>query len=317
MPDAIIVVDAEGRLLMANGVAEQSFGPPGRPGEPLSAGLRAIFPVAQALAGEHAVREVRVGLRVLSAEAWPLRDAGGCLRGAVCQAYDADETRRQQGWIRLAAGAAHQIRNPLTSVRGLIQLLAERGAGQAEYFEILLREIDQIDRITRNLLLMARPYRLERATVDVEPVVGSVMALYQAELERSGIACEIDCESRLRANLDPVLLRHLLLNLVSNAVDAMRDGGRLRVAVRRLEAGRLQLEVADTGRGVAKEVMDRLFEPFFTTKEAGTGLGLALCRMIAEAHGGEIRVASQPGEGTRVTVTLHAPAPEADGPDLG
>jgi len=317
MPDAVIVVDARGRLLSANRAAEKFFGPPGRPGEPLSPELQAILPVAQALAGEHVAQEVRVGPKRLSVEAWPLRGARGDLLGAFFQAYEAGEDRRQQTLIRLAAGAGHQIRNPLTAVRGLIQLLAERGGGQATHFEILLREIDQIDRITRDLLLMAAPHRMERSVVQPAAVLNSVIDLYRAEFERRCIACETQCESGLRASLDPALLRHLLLNLVSNAVDAMPRGGRLSVAVHRLEGGWLWLEVADTGTGAAPQDLERLFEPFFTTKEAGTGLGLPLCRIIAEAHGGEIRVESKPGEGTRVTVTLHAPAPEADGPDLG
>lgn len=316
---AIIVVDSNGNLTLANSAAHELFGSLDRKGAPLPPELQAVFPVEQAMAGE-SQGEFDASWRsvVLAVQVTPLRDEAGTLQGAVCQARDVTQVRQMEerthrlekmaAIAELAAGAAHEIRNPLTSIRGFMQLLQAQGReGQGEYFQIILNEIDRIDSIIRELLLLARPSRVQRTHTDLVGVVDEVLFLHQAELERQSIVVDQLVDPGGSGLLDPKMFRQLLLNLIINAVQAMPFGGRLSIAITRVDADQIILRVADTGVGVAPENMKRLFDPFFTTKEAGTGLGLAICHGIVQGHGGNIAVESKVGVGTVFTVTLQAP----------
>ncbi|MFZ5816028.1 MAG: ATP-binding protein [Bacillota bacterium] len=315
---AIIVVDPEGNLTLANAAAHDLFGLLDRRGAPLPPELQEVFPIRRALAGEstgdydHPWRSL-----ILSCQVDPLLDRSGTLLGVVCQARDVTQVRQMEersnrleklaAIAELAAGAAHEIRNPLTSIRGFMQLLQAQGReGQAEYFQIMLNEIDRIDAIIRDLLLLARPARVKRIPTDLGAVVDEVLLLHQSQLERRSIAVDRLIEPGGPALLDPKMFRQLLLNLIINAVQAMPFGGRLTIVITRLDPETLVLQVADTGVGIAPENLKRLFDPFFTTKEEGTGLGLALCHSIVQAHGGNIEVESKLGVGTTFTVTLQA-----------
>lgn len=316
---AIIVVDPAGNLTLSNAAAHQIFGSLDQKGAPLPPELRAIFPVERALAGQTLVEfDVNWRSLVLSVLVSPLRDESGTLMGAVCQARDMTQVRQMEertqrleklaAIAELAAGAAHEIRNPLTSIRGFMQLLQAQGReGQAEYFQIILNEIDRIDAIIRDLLLLARPSRVQRTPTDLNAIVDEVLLLHNAELERQSIGVDSLITPGGRALLDPKMFRQLLLNLLINAVQAMPFGGRLTIVVTRLDPEQVVLQLSDTGVGIAPENLKRLFDPFFTTKEEGTGLGLALCHSIVQAHGGHIEVDSKLGVGTTFTVTLLAP----------
>lgn len=316
---AIVVVDPDGNLTLANSAAHEVFGSLDRKGAPLPPELQAVFPVEQAMAGESPGEvDARWRSLILAVQATPLRDHSGTLLGAVCQARDVTQVRQMEeranrleklaAVAELAAGAAHEIRNPLTAIRGFMQLLQAQGReGQGEYFQIVLNEIDRIDSIIRDLLLLARPSRMQPVATDLSAVVDEVLLLHQAELERQSIAVDRLIDSGAPARLDSKMLRQLLLNLIINAVQAMPFGGRLSIIITRVDSEEIILQVADTGVGIAPENMKRLFDPFFTTKEEGTGLGLALCHSIVQAHGGHIEVESKVGVGTVFTVTLHAP----------
>ncbi|MFZ5825082.1 MAG: ATP-binding protein [Bacillota bacterium] len=317
---AIVVVDPDGNLALANAAAHELFGSLDRKGIPLPPELQAVFPVERALAGE-SLGEVDARWRslILAVQIAPLRDHSGTLLGAVCQARDVTHVRQMEerthrleklaAVAELAAGAAHEIRNPLTAIRGFMQLLQAQGReGQGEYFQIMLNEIDRIDSIIRDLLLLARPSRVQPSLTDLSAIVDEVLLLHQAELERQSITVDRLIDPGARALLDPKMFRQLLLNLIINAVQAMPFGGRLSIVITRVDGEQIILQVADTGVGIAPENMKRLFDPFFTTKEEGTGLGLALCHSIVQAHGGHIEVESKVGAGTVFTVTLQAKA---------
>ncbi len=244
-----------------------------------------------------------------------------------------DEARRNQTLARLGglvAGLAHEVKNPLGGIKGAAQLLAQRFADQpeiGEYTGVMIREIDRLSRLVEQLLTLGAPPPPTLAAVNIHKVLHEVLALMRTELSAHGIA--------VRLQIDPSLpdvygeeaqLTHVFLNLVKNALEAMRQGGSLTVTTRmetdfyilRRAASAvggaasavggsgkfLRVEIADTGPGFAVADLERVFEPFFTTKPRGSGLGLAICERIVAAHGGDIHAENARGGGAMVTVTL-------------
>ncbi|CAK7059801.1 MAG: Adaptive-response sensory-kinase SasA [Desulfovibrio sp.] len=198
----------------------------------------------------------------------------------------------------LAAGVAHEIRNPLSALRGFAQYFAKKLAGkepEEEYANTMVREADRLNRVITDLLYLARPRHLCVAPTDLKTACADTVSLLQFELRDIGITIE----DRLNAPTiaaDPDGLKQVLLNLFLNAIEAMRDTpGVLTVSS---EGGAYEgktgvwLRVADTGPGMSKDMLDSAFEPFHTTKENGTGLGLALVRAIMRAHGGDATILS-------------------------
>jgi len=213
---------------------------------------------------------------------------------------------------KMASFIAHEVRNPLSSIGLNTELLQEdaeaRGAPEAEkkLLAAVLQEVDRLKDVTEQYLQFARMPTAERIRFRVGELVDAFLTLQRPELERAGVEVTRDVEEWLQVSVDVGQLRQALVNLASNAVEAMRDRPvrRLTIGARKAGEGWLELWVADTGAGIPDEVRDRVTEPFFTTRRGGTGLGLAICQEIAEKHGGELRIESTPGEGTRVTLRL-------------
>ncbi|HEY8449035.1 MAG TPA: ATP-binding protein, partial [Bacillota bacterium] len=220
----------------------------------------------------------------------------------------AREAERMAAIGQLAAGAAHEIRNPLTAIKGFVQLFQRRArAGEeGEAWNVVLAEIERIERLLRDLLLMAKPQQPERAPCDLNLLVERVLLLLEAQARECGVTIETALEPGLPVLVaDGQQLRQVLYNLVLNAIEAMPDGGRLRVETALAGDGRqVVLQVRDTGVGIEPDHLDRVAEPFFTTKAHGTGLGLAVVRSIVNNHGGTIECESQPGRGTTFIVRL-------------
>ncbi len=210
----------------------------------------------------------------------------------------------------LALGLAHEIRNPLSSVRMNVQMIRKKVAPAVpleENFAIVEAEILRLNRLLNDLMSFARPRALRLEAVDLDGVVREVLALLRERLEAAGTRLEL----RLTPDLEPVVcdgeqIRQVLLNLVLNALEAMeRDGGRrvLTVGTGRAE-GFATLRVTDTGPGIAPGDRERLFDPFFTTKAGGGGLGLSIVENIVLHHGGHVAVEGEPGSGATFTVRL-------------
>jgi two-component system, NtrC family, sensor histidine kinase HydH len=218
---------------------------------------------------------------------------------------------------QMAAGLAHEIRNPLGSIKGAAQYLQpvegqKPDASTREFLDIIVEEVDRLNKIVSQFLDYARPYRGEQSPLDVNDVVRKTLNL--VEKERSGSKVEIAIT--LQEGLPPVRadaqqLRQVMLNLALNAFDAMPQGGRLQVSTslrrstrRGVSAAFLEIRFRDDGVGIPPADLRNLFVPFFTTKEKGTGLGLAISQRIIENHGGTIEVRSQPGSGATFTILL-------------
>jgi two-component system sensor histidine kinase PilS (NtrC family) len=248
-------------------------------------------------------------------------------RGAICSFQDLTEIRRMEEQVRqadrlaaigrLAAGLAHEIRNPIGSIRGSVEVLRESLDPQGDdrrLMDIVLRESDRLDAIIRDFLQFSRPPHLVRVPTDVSAMLDEILLMLGNHGRIQGAdtppvqISRDSSESAVKAEVDPSQMRQALWNLCLNAVEAMPQGGELRVGVRTVtaEPGRslLEITVEDTGVGIAAAELTQVFEPFFTTKPQGTGLGLAIAHRIVEDHGGEIHVQSEPWRGTRFTISI-------------
>jgi len=331
-PAALLVLDRERRVVQANRTAEAVHGVPpvGRTCHELIAaradpcpqcGIGAGVPGASPLCHTDA----RTG-EVLSVESHPLRLPNG-EAGVLLVEQVVTEQRKLQARLLhqekmaafglLAAGVAHEMGNPLSSIEAQLQLLTPQDLqGQAPSVVATVRqEVGRLGRILRELVDFARRRRDEATLVSVQSVVSDALRLLRHDRRMRAVA--------LREDFDPetppvfVVEDHLMqvvLNLLLNALDAMPAGGSLKIEVGAAD-GQVALRIHDSGTGMDRALLARCFEPLFTTKEPGrgTGLGLSISRDIARAAGGEIELHSAPGRGTTAVVTLpafaDAPAP--------
>jgi signal transduction histidine kinase len=211
----------------------------------------------------------------------------------------------------LAAGVAHELRNPLTSVKLLLQHAASRGGDAnvpATKINLILDEIERMEGTIQGLLDFSRPARPQRRPHDVRETLERAIHLVQGRAEKQRVATDLQLGfTSLMVNADPQQLHQVFVNLLINAIEAMPEGGELTVTLLGSpDAGSLRVQFRDTGQGIPAELLPRLFEPFASAKERGTGLGLAVSRRIVDEHGGSISVRPIPDGGTLFEVTLPA-----------
>jgi signal transduction histidine kinase len=207
----------------------------------------------------------------------------------------------------MSAGLAHEIKNPLASIKGLTQILKENLDDQEfidKYTDIVPRQLDRINAIIETLLRIGRPVRYAVAEVDLCRLLGDIIKLAEAQLREKRIKVKMNVPSEMTAAGDPEQLTQALINLVVNAIDSMPNGGELKVSASRAPDGRVLAEISDTGCGIRDDDLARIFDPFFTTKEKGAGLGLSVTYRIIKEHGGEIEALSREGEGTKFKIWL-------------
>jgi signal transduction histidine kinase len=220
----------------------------------------------------------------------------------------------------MAAGIAHEIKNPLAGIAGVIQVL-KRDLPAADtrlaVLDEVLSQVERMDKAVRNLLSFARPPEPKMTMVDVNEVISKLLDFLSPQFAKAGITAE----RRLAAGLpwvvlDPDLMQQALLNISLNALKAMPEGGRLTVETRAEAAspdhpGSITIIFTDTGHGISAENLSRIFSPFFTTRQQGTGLGLSITQRIVEQHHGDISVQSEPGRGAVFTINLPLPPGDA------
>jgi signal transduction histidine kinase len=215
---------------------------------------------------------------------------------------------------QLAAGVAHEIRNPLTAIRSTMQYLLrglDPGEPRHELVHELLREVDRINSTVGGLLSLSRSGELRKSDIDLLEPLGQAVQLLQARAAEQGV--DVQCNlgvGELRVLGDADQLKQVFLNLLINSLQSMPSGGRIAVGAapwpRSSPGGTrwAQVRIEDTGAGIPPEQMRRIFDPFYTTKRDGTGLGLAICHGIIEQHQGEIQLESEVGVGTAVSLRL-------------
>ncbi len=215
----------------------------------------------------------------------------------------------------LAAGLAHELNNPIGIMSSRIEVMLMEGETLPESVRadlaVLHRQTQRVARITQGLLTFARTSAGGREPVDLNHIVRETLLLAENQITKGGVTVVTDLTPDLPVMLgDADTLQQVMLNLVTNARDAVGSGGEIRIATRRRDRDRMiELVVADTGRGIAPEDLARIFDPFFTTKTDGTGLGLSLTHGIVKEHGGTIDVESAPGRGTRFVLAFPALMP--------
>ena len=208
---------------------------------------------------------------------------------------------------RLAAGIAHEVNNPLQPILNCLEVAIEdieRGNNvDAEVLRVAEREVQRIKSIVTRLLDFARPSTSDKVALNLHELIDEILTLTNKQLERMCIEPLVQLESSSPLTGNPNQIKQVLLNLVLNAMQAMPNGGRLRIHTYDKEGG-VAIEISDTGVGMNEETIAQIFEPFYSTKDDGTGLGLAVSYGIIQGHGGEIQVESEPGRGSRFTVWL-------------
>jgi PAS domain S-box-containing protein len=257
----------------------------------------------------------------------PLRGLEGKDLGVVGVIRDVRQVRELEGQLRrsdrlaalgtLAAGLAHEIKNPLASLRTFTRIMPrkfEDARFRETFIRVVPHELERINGIVEQLLELARPSRLRPAPLSIPGVLDRVLELYANELDAKEIVVTREYAREVPAiTADGERLYEAFVNLVSNALAAMKPGGRLTVRtgwhrpaepLARGGGRRVRVEIEDTGSGISPAEADKVFDPFFTTKPEGTGLGLALTHKIIEDHGGSIGFRSAPGVGTTFTVLL-------------
>ena len=261
----------------------------------------------------------------LSVTASRIINREGDLVAGILILRDLTEVRRLQEEVRrseklaalggLAAGIAHEIRNPLSSLKGLASFFGGKspeGSEDKKAARVMISEVDRLNRVISELLEFARPSELKLKPTDLNQLLEHSVRLVRQDAETKGIEINLMKDASLpKALLDPDRFSQCLLNLYLNAIQAMEAGGRL--SVKGSMSGpekTLRITVTDTGKGIERNSLQKIFDPYFTTKPSGTGLGLAIVHKIVEAHKGRIEVRSNPGKGTVFTISIPAASHE-------
>lgn len=207
----------------------------------------------------------------------------------------------------MAAGMAHEIKNPLTAIQTFAEFIPERHHDPEfakKLHEVLTREAKRMQELTQELLTFAKPKEPQLQPVDLAPLIASTLTLLSSNLSKRRVEWSLACNHNGTAiHADPDQLRQVLINLIQNAADAMPGGGQLKIATRSVNS-HLELTVSDTGSGIPSALLPKIFDPFITTKPDGNGLGLAMVYSMIQAHHGSIRANSTPGHGATFTVSL-------------
>ena len=250
------------------------------------------------------------------------------LEGAVIQIRDISEIKKLEERVRrseklaavgeLAAGVAHEIRNPLSSIRGFTQYLSRgfrSGSSEKEYTDIVIKEIDRINNVVSGLICFANPMEPDLRPTDINKIIHHTRKLVQAEAETQAIAIHVKLDKDAPALLlDGELITQAILNILLNAVQAIGSNGRIDISTRLSKDGEaLRLCVEDDGPGIDAGAIGRIFDPYFTTSEHGTGLGLPIVHKIVENHNGALHIDSPvPGRSSGCRITIQLPVGQTE-----
>lgn len=338
LDDGILVTDVEHRVIMHNKSSERllplSFrdGAEGMIWDVILDSDIAGF-VQRNLQNQESVADMEFALdykgmqRILAISLLPLVHDGH-IQGSILHVEDVSEKRGRDARLRraeslaslttLAAGVAHEIKNPLGSMGIHLQLIEKQlsqeegfeGSPVSQYLTIINEEVERLNKIVVDFLFAVRPMDIELHECDLNVTVGELLRFVQFELDQANIelATNLD-ESLPHVMLDEKYFKQALLNMIKNAISAMPQGGVLSVSTSQ-HGNEALLRLSDTGTGIDDSVLDKIFEPYFTTKDFGSGIGLTLVYKVVKEHMGEISVISQKGKGTTFTVVLPIPQHE-------
>ncbi len=313
---AVVAVDVDGKVSAFNPQAERLFGKPAR--AVIGQSYQALFAndllglsriagdSTQRFRGEVSYPDNAGGARYLLISASPVLGKAAEYSGAVALAYDLTELKRLEESARaaerlselgtLAAGVAHEIRNPLNAISIAAQRLqlefkpTENAEEYSAFLKTIGEEIERLNFIIKDFLSLARGQRVAKVLVDVKEYLNDIAALARIESEQRGIRIEVQSPEKLTTNIDPGEMKKVFHNLIQNALQSMASSGDIKIRANALNANRVQIDVTNSGVSIPNEVRARIFQPYFSTKADGTGLGLAICRRIVADHGGTIEL---------------------------
>ncbi|EFM10825.1 multi-sensor signal transduction histidine kinase [Paenibacillus curdlanolyticus YK9] len=326
--DAIHVVDLDGQISSINRAFTQMFGYEEH--EAIGHKLSLVPPqwmteekkaIDAVLSGKlqpplETMRETKSGEWIsVSVTSSPIHDSNGAVRAIASITRDMTSRNKMEELLRrseklttvgqLAAGVAHEIRNPLTTLRGFLQLQQQTNKLNIRHVDMMLGELDRINLIVSEFLILAKPQATKYEVKDVRFVLGDVMSLLDSQAHLCGIVfdshfssetCYIACEENQ--------LKQVFINLLKNAMEAMPKGGVIHISIEKSKWGESIITITDEGCGIPDEMIPQLGDPFVTGKEAGTGLGIMVSQRIIQSHRGTMDIVSQVDVGTSVTITL-------------
>ena len=333
MPNGLLSIDTRGRIVSYNRLSLELLGL--QESDVRALNLKTIIDfqasgIDQTLAHCRPILEREIQHKSKSGEmiplsmsATPILEEDDQCQGAVIVLRDLREIKQLEEKVRrseklaaigkLAAGVAHEIRNPLSSIRGFAQFLSQGlkdSPREQAYAQTMVSEVDRINRVVTDLLTFARPTKAEPVPADVTELVEHCVRLVQADADSRNITLRKNITDLSKVRLDTNQLTQALLNLLLNAMQAVKSGGTIEIgAALKPSDDRLLLWVEDNGAGIQPDKFEKIFDPFYTTRAKGTGLGLAIVHKIVENHQGEIGVESPPAgkkKGSRFTLFLPA-----------
>ncbi|MCU6708558.1 PAS domain S-box protein [Paenibacillus sp. J5C_2022] len=327
--DAIHLMDLDGKVVQVNRAFEQLFGYEeaevlGRryPTVPETHRMEKCQMIGLLLAGkklpaQETVRITKSGEHIpVSVTVSPIRDGDGTIRAFASICRDMRSRNKMEELLRrseklttvgqLAAGVAHEIRNPLTTLRGFLQLQKQSGSLNLSHVNLMLSELDRINLIVGEFLILAKPQATKFVTKDVRDIMKDVLLFLDSEAHLHNIEfrtmltqeeCLISCEENQ--------MKQVFINLLKNAIEAMPGGGPVHISIQRKSAS-IAISITDEGIGIPEEMISKIGDPFFTAKEKGTGLGIMVSQRIINSHQGTLELQSQLNVGTSVKLTLPA-----------
>jgi two-component system sensor histidine kinase AtoS len=330
MADGIIAVDTVGRITAFNRAAEVMTGFTAQEvvgkyyaelfaeDADFNSRLLETLRTGEPYVGSKIEYPIRHGKLWISVSTSMLRDLSGNILGAVVVFEDLTERKQLEEQVRradrlatlgeLMAGVAHEIRNPLTSIKGFLQYFQNAGTDEerALYLPMLMREVDRMNRIIETLLYFSKPCQEKAVPTDLAKVLQDTLILLQSQAKSHGIVFDISLEEKLPlVTIDDEQFKQVFLNLLINSLQAMDHEGMIQVSAHHLAASdEIEVVFADNGPGISPAIREKVFDPFFTTKQTGTGLGLAVVQRIVAARGGRIVIEDNPDGGAIVKVVI-------------
>ena len=324
LPSGLVTTDSDGQVTSFNNAAENITGRKAL--EVVGSPLEKLFPQVHLddCPPEISFTDPQGRKKFLGLSLSVLRDSKEQEMGKILTFQDQTLYREMEEQLKisdrlavvgqLAAGLAHEIRNPLASISGSIQLLRRdmETPEDDRLLRIILRETERLNLLITEFLHFAKPVPGQVSHVNLKNILGEAVELFRHQAGRSGaIRIILNCPERLEVDLDTKLLNQILWNLLVNAAEAMPDGGEIRLSVEEMahdfrspDSHGIRIALSDTGPGIPVEIRDKVFAPFFTTKEFGTGLGLATVYRSVESMGGQIRLNTETGRGTSFLIDL-------------
>lgn len=245
----------------------------------------------------------------------PVFGGNGKLERFVTASHDITEQKKAEEFLlkseklavigQLAAGVAHEIRNPLASLKGFVQLLKESENSNSFYLNIMMEELNRIDEIVNEFMVLARSQTQNYQPRFIQDIIQTVITLLEKEARMSNVQFLFTSDQNLSLiHCEENRLKQVFINILKNGIEAMPSGGQFLIEIKKKEEKQVVIRFCDQGCGIPKDRISKLGEPFYTTKEKGIGLGLTVSYKIIRDHKGDITITSQLNQGTTVEVTL-------------